>query len=205
MADANLNGASGARSQPAGKAPVSKATTQILPASGKAIGTVTAVANPRVDTGKVATGRIIAGEANGRIAVAVTSVKIAAIVAVITLVTIEMIVVVPTGQIAKIIGEDAAIIVMTAGNLAGSQSVRGVPPIAGESKMRPVPAEVSTGVASALIAITAAIIAEMIGGMNAASGKHKHRALESILLGYAIPATGPKSGATITSLKFLPQ
>lgn len=212
MADANPSGVSGARIRAAGKAPAINATTQILQASGKAIGMVTAdAAIPRVDTVKVATGRITAGAAGGRIGAAVTPVIIGAIGAAVTLDMTAMIAavasgarVVPTGQIEMIIGEDAKTTEMTAASTAGQGSDRDATLSGGENEIKDqVRIGALTAAGGALIAITAGITAEMIAGMIAGSGKHKRLAPEGILSGFMIPATAPKSGATITSRRFL--
>ena len=196
MADANPNGGSGVHKRAAGKDPVSNATTQILQVSGKVIVTVTAGAQ----TPRAATARTTVGAESGRIGAGVIPVMIVMIVAAPTGARTA-----PTGVTGKITGENAATIVMTAGNLAGSASVLGGPPIVGGRKMRQVPAVASTGVASALIVITAGTIAEMIGGRNAGSGKRRHLAPESILSGCVIPATAPKNGAMITNRRSLRQ
>ena len=191
VADANLNGVSDVHKQAAGKVPVINATTQILQASGKAIVTDTGGAEaPREDTARVATAKTIVGVVSGRIGAGVIPAMIVMIVAA------------PTGVTGKIIEEDAATIVMTAGNLAEAESVQGALPIAGESEMRQAHAAGSTGVASALIVITVGITVKIIGGMNAGSGKRKRLAPESILSGFAIPVTAPKNGATIMNPRF---
>ena len=192
MADANPNGASGVHKPAAGKVPVINATTQILQGSGRVIVTVTAGAQ----TPRAATVRTTVGAVDGKIDAGVILEMIVMIVVALTGVRTA-----PTGQTETITGEDAATIVMTAGNLAGLASVPGAPPIAGESEMRQVPAAASTGVASALIVITVGIIAEM----NAGSGKRRHLAQESILSGCVIPATVPNNGAMITNRRFLRQ
>ena len=125
VADANLNGVSDVHKRAAGTVPVINATTQILQASGKAIATAIAGAEaPREDTAREDTAKTTVGVASGRIGAGVI------------LAMIVMIVAAPTGQTGKIIGEDAATIVMTAGSLTEPGSVQGAPPIAGGRKMR---------------------------------------------------------------------
>lgn len=198
VADANLNGVSDVHKRAAGKVPVINATTQILQASGKAIVTDTGGAEaPREDTARAATAKTIVGVASGRIGAGVIPAMIVMIVAA----PIEG-KAAPTGVTGKIIEEDAATIVMTAGNLAEAESVQGALPIAGESEMRQAHAAGSTGVASALIVITVGITVKIIGGMNAGNGKRKRLAPESILSGFGIPVTAPKNGATIMNPRF---
>ena len=165
VADANLNGVSDVHKRAAGKVPVINATTQILQASGKAIVTDTGGAEaPREDTARVATAKTIVGVASGRIGAGV----IPAMIVMIFAAPIEG-KAAPTGVTGKIIEEDAATIVMTAGYLTEAESVQGALPIAGESEMRQAHAVGSTGVASALIVITVGITVKIIGGMNAGS------------------------------------
>ena len=176
VADANLNGVSVVHKRAAGKVPVINATTQILQASGKAIVTATAGAEaPREDTARTATAKTIVGMASGRIAAGVIPAMTVMIVAAPTGVRAA-----PTGVTGKIIEEDAATIVMTAGTLAGD----------------------SAEVAGVLIVITVGITATIIGGMNAGNGKRKRLAPESILSGFGIPVTAPKNGATIMNPRF---
>lgn len=198
MADANLNGVSDVHKRAAGKFPVINATTQILQASGKAIVTDTAGAEaPREDTARAVTAKTTVGAASGRIGAGVIPAMIVMIVAV----PIEGRAA-PTGVTGKIIGQNAATIVMTVGYLTEAESVPGAPPIAGESEMRQAHAAGSTGVASALIVITVGITVKIIGEMNAGSGKRKRRAPESILSGFGIPVTALKNGATIMNPRF---
>ncbi|MDU1683554.1 MAG: hypothetical protein E6829_01190, partial [Varibaculum cambriense] len=158
VADANLNGVSDVHKRAAGKVPVINATTQILQASGKAIVTDTGGAEaPREDTARVATAKTIVGVASGRIGAGVIPAMIVMIVAA----PIEGRAA-PTGVTGKIIEEDAATIVMTAGYLTEAESVQGALPIAGESEMRQAHAAGSTGVASALIGITVGITVKII-------------------------------------------
>lgn len=197
VADANLNGVSDVHKRAAGTVPVINATTQILQASGKAIATAIAGAEaPREDTAREDTAKTTVGVASGRIGAGVILAMIVMIVAAPTGGKAA-----PTGQTGRIIGEDAATIVMTAGYLTEPGSVPGAPPIAGASKMRQAHAGDSTGAVGALIAITAAII----DGMTAGSGKHKRLAQESILSGFGIPVTAPKNGVTIMNPRFLRQ
>lgn len=197
VADANLNGVSDVHKRAAGKVPVINATTQILQTSGKAI--VTAIAGaeaPREDTARADTGKTTVGVASGRIGAGAIPAMIVMIVAAPTGGRAA-----PTGQTGKIIEEDAATIVMTAGYLTEPGSVQGAPPIAEGSKMRQAHVGDLTVVVGALIAITAAII----DGMNAGSGKRKRLAPDSILLGFGIPVTAPKNGVTIMNPRFLRQ
>lgn len=176
---------------------------------------IAGAANPRADTAKGATGRIAVGVVNGRIGAAGIPVMIAATVGAVTLVMIVMIVAVASGaravasgQTGRTIAKDAKITGMTAANTAGRGSDRDAPLSGGENEIKDqvlIGALTAAGVALIVIiaAITVGITAEMSGGTNAGSGKHKRLVLESILSGFVIPVIAPKSGATITSPRFL--